>query len=168
MILCLFGSTCSGKTTVGQAIAARLNIPLRSCGDEVRRLARELDIALQDLPDESHRQIDRDTVAWALKHQPCIVEGRFLDAVFAGSGTPATLIRFVASDARRAARWRAKNLAVTSAQLKQADAEDANLRARIYNAQDEVVPCLTIDTSELTVDQSVCRIAATIKDAQLS
>lgn len=168
MILCLFGATCSGKTTVGQAVAARLNVPLRSCGDEVRRVARELDIALTDLPDESHRQIDRDTVTWGVEHQPCIVEGRFLDAVFAGTCTPATLIRLVASDARRAARWRAKNSAFTSAQLKQVDAEDANLRARIYNAQDEVVPCLTIDTSELTVDQSVSRIAAAIKDARFS
>jgi cytidylate kinase len=168
MILCLFGSTCSGKTTVGRTVAARLNVPLRSCGDEVRRVARELDIALEDLPDESHRQIDRDTVAWAVEHQPCIVEGRFLDAVFAGAGTLATLIRLVASDARRTARGRAKNFAFTSAQLKQADAEDANLRARIYNAEDEVVPCLTIDTSELTVDESVSRIATKIKDARLA
>ncbi len=168
MILCLFGLTCSGKTTVGRAVAARLNVPLRSCGDEVRRVARERDVAIEDLPDESHHQIDRDTVAWAVKHQPCIVEGRFLDAVFAGAGTPATLIRLVASEARRAARWRATNVTFTSARLAQADAEDANLRARIYTAEDEVVPCLTIDTSELTVDECASRIATMIKDARLA
>jgi cytidylate kinase len=168
MILCLYGPSCSGKTTAGRAVADRLNLPLRSCGDDVRRAARKLDLAIEDLPDESHRQIDRVTVSWASDHRPCIVEGRFLDAVFGGAAVPAVLVLLVASDVHRAARLSAKTVAAAdAAQINQVDAQDADFRARLYNAGNEGVPCLTIDTSELTVDECASRIVMMIKEAGL-
>jgi cytidylate kinase len=167
MILCLYGSTCSGKTTVARALASKLNFPLRSCGEEVRRVAGELDIALADVPEYGHRQIDRDTVAWAHEHRPCVIEGRFLDTVFASAAAPATLVRLVASDESRLVRGRTRNPAFTSDDLGRADAEDAKHRARIYNALEEVVPWQTVDTSDLSVDECVRRIVTMLKDARL-
>jgi hypothetical protein len=50
-------------------------------------------MALADLPDEIHSEIDDATVVWGIGHQPCLIEGRFLDAVFAERNTPIVLIK---------------------------------------------------------------------------
>jgi len=167
MILCLYGSSCSGKTTVARALASKLNLPLRSCGDEIRRVARKLDITPADVTEDGHRQIDRDTVAWAHEHRPGVIEGRFLDAVFASAATPATLVLLVASDESRLVRGRTKNTAFSSDDLGRSDAEDAKHRARIYNLHEGVVPWHTVDTSDLPVDECVRQIVTMLKDARL-
>jgi cytidylate kinase len=167
MILCLFGPSCSGKTTAGRAVAEQLKLPLRSCGDDVRRTAKELGASIENLSDERHRQIDSETVSWAVAHRPCLVEGRFLDAVFRDTTVPVSLVRFVASRTHRVARLAAKNAAAAAAQIDLVDTQDADFRVRLYNAGSERASWLTIDTSELTVDECASRIVTMIKGAGL-
>jgi cytidylate kinase len=166
MIFCIYGSSCTGKTTIGRRVASQLGIPLRSCGDVVRKVAEELGVSFEDLPEDKHRQIDRDTVAWALEHRPSLVEGRFLDAVFGASGVPATLIRLVASVEMRLVRGRQKDPNFTIKQLARMDAHDSSFRARIYSTLDGGAPCDIIDCSELTVEECVCQVAMLIRNTR--
>jgi cytidylate kinase len=83
MIFAIYGPSCVGKSTVSSRVAAELNLQFRSCGSAVRDRASVLGIDIKELPDAIHREIDQETVAWALTHQPCVVEGRFLDLVLA-------------------------------------------------------------------------------------
>jgi cytidylate kinase len=77
MITCLFGSTCTGKTTVARALARQLGLPLRSCGEEIRMRASMLRLSLDNLPSSVHEEVDNESVLWALSNRPCLVEGRF-------------------------------------------------------------------------------------------
>lgn len=167
MILCIFGPSCSGKTTAGRAVAERLKLPLRSCGDDVRRVAKDLGVEIECLSDERHRQIDSATVSWAIVHRPCIVEGRFLDAVFRDTVVPVSLVRLVASRAHRVARLPAKNAAAAAAQIDLMDTQDADFRVRLYNTGSERASWPTIDTSGLTVDECASRIMTMIKETGL-
>jgi cytidylate kinase len=156
MIFCIFGGSCVGKTTVAKQIAAELGIPLRSCGSAVSERARPLRMNVRDLPDTIHREVDGCTVAWGLANQPCIIEGRYLDAVFAGVRAPVLLIHLTCSEARRQSRRDSSEsspFAMNSVQ--QADADDANFRTRMFPAPTETIPCLTIDSSEMTVEECV-------------
>jgi cytidylate kinase len=168
MIFCLFGSSFTGETTIARAVASQLGMPRRSRGDEVRKVAQELGVSFEDLPEDSHRQIDHDTVAWALEHRPCLVEGRFLDTVFVSRGVPAMLIRLVTGTETRLIRARQKDSTFTSDQLARMDAQDISFRARIYGPLDICAPCDIIDTSELTVEECVCQVAILIEQARLS
>jgi cytidylate kinase len=165
VIFCIYGPSCVGKTTVAREVATQLDLPLHSCGDKVRQMARGLGVSLDALSDDSHRQIDRDTVAWALDHRPCVIEGRFLDAVFADSTAFATLIFLGASDDPRIVRGRNKDPSFTFAHLRQVDAHDASFRARVYGSLNNIAPYITIDTSQLTVDECARRIAVAIEQA---
>jgi len=102
VIICLIGGTCAGKTTTGKALAELLGWPFRSCGSAVRRRAELLGIPFLRLAGVDHRIVDDETVAWAIGHSDCLVEGRFLDAVFGQAAVPAATIRLTANAATRA------------------------------------------------------------------
>ena len=123
-------------------------------------------MSFEALPDDSHRQIDQDTVTWALEQRPCLIEGRFLDAVFAGAAVPATLILLDASDTQRVGRARKKNSTFTFDHLRRTDADDAKFRARLYGPLNNIASYLTVDTSELTVDECAYRITMAIEKAR--
>jgi cytidylate kinase len=165
MIFCLYGPSCTAKTTLAPRVAQELNLPLRSCGGEVRQRAAALDMALADLPDEIHSEIDDATVVWGIGHQPCLIEGRFLDAVFAKRNAPIVLIKLTASLDQRCARWqnRQKIFTLTVEDLVRADTEDVRFRARMFHFREPAVPDLTVDTSELTVDACAQRVKTYIR-----
>jgi cytidylate kinase len=167
MIFCIFGRSCIGKTTVAKRVADELDLPLRSCGSAVQERARALGLSSRDLPDAIHRQVDGSTVVWGLANQPCIIEGRFLDAVFAGVDAPILLINLTASDVQRHARgYVSKGPSFTLNGLRQADADDASFRVRMFTASAEIIPGLTVDSSEMTVEECVLCVR-TIIEARL-
>jgi len=166
MIVCLTGSTCTGKTSIATRLANDLGWPLRSCGSSIRRRAADLGVALEALDDGSHRLVDAETVAWALGSQDCLVEGRFLDSVFHDSTMPVRIIRMEASYATRAERGtlRGKSTFAVNDVIR-VDAEDAAFRERLYPWIPLPPSFPAFDNSGLTVDECVRRVRASLGGA---
>ena len=49
LIIAIFGSSCTGKTTVAQLLANELNADLRICGEIVRNESKRLNISYDKL-----------------------------------------------------------------------------------------------------------------------
>jgi cytidylate kinase len=166
MIFCIYGPSCAGKTTLARRLAEALDIPMRSCGDEVRQRAASLNMLIADLPDKIHREIDNATVGWALRHRHCLVDGRFLDAVFVGHAGSVVMIELVASKASRGIREQNRQKSLNTPQtehIEQADADDVAFRARMFNLRELLQPNIRVDTSELTVEICAQQIRAYIE-----
>lgn len=153
MIVCLCGPTCTGKTTIAEIVAEQLKLSLRSCGDVIRKRAASQQVALKDLPDETHREVDQETIEWALANQPCLVEGRFLDTVFSGN-SPDVIVRLQATDDARLQRGRMRRGDFELADLQRYDQDDQQFLRRVYPARTPL-DCIDIDTSNLSVDECV-------------
>ena len=159
MIICLSGPSCAGKTTVARRLAELSHLPLRSCGEAIRAAARQANLHHADLPDSMHKEVDAATVAWALDNQPCLVEGRFVDVIFADASAPTLLFSLVAPQACRLGRAKLRDGAsIGLDNLLRRDAEDAAFRARIYEAPVRRVPSRPIDTSEGEIDECAQRM----------
>ena len=153
MILALTGSSLTGKTTLGRQIAGVFNLPLRVCGDEVRRAAAELRVDLGDVPVELHRQIDDATREWAERNQPSIVDGRFLDYVLGPATKNVLLIRLESGEADRQKRSSGRaGRDVKSLSVVEEDSADAAHVARLYFGTQPAKPTMTLDTNALTPD----------------
>lgn len=156
MIVCIFGPSYVGKTTVAKRAAAALDLPIRSCGDAVRQMAKSLSLPIDQLPDAAHRAVDAATVDWAVEHRGgCFLEGRFLDAVFDAAGISAILIELWADRDCRLERARIRNGQSTFSadDLVRVDAEETSFRGRLFGRHGIDVPRLAIDTSNRTVDE---------------
>jgi cytidylate kinase len=153
VILALTGPSLSGKTTLAHDLARRFDLPLRVCGDDVRRAAAESRVDLSEVPDEVHRGIDRATREWAQESQPCIVDGRFLEYVLGPPTADVLLVRLEAGEAERQARSAKRG--VPEAELRpvgQEDFADTQLVARLYVGVEPAKSRLTLDTGGLTPD----------------
>lgn len=114
------------------------------------------------MPDEVHRSVDEETQSWVLSWQPCVVEGRFLDAVLSEPATDPYLIRLQASVEDRASRLASrKGIPTTIADIESLDFEDAQFRARLYGAG-SMKPILTVNTSEFSTEACVQQIVLQI------
>jgi cytidylate kinase len=154
MIICLYGPTCTGKTTIARMIAEQLLLPLRSCGDEIRARAVSIGVGLDDIPDDIHRAVDQETIEWAMANRPCVVEGRFLDAVFAVR-KPDVIIRLQATDEVRIRRGRARWPDFELADLRRYDDNDSCFREQMFEGRIPTDPCQVVDTTNLTVEECV-------------
>lgn len=156
MIICIFGPSFVGKTTVARCAATALDLPLRSCGDAVRQMARTAGLPIDQIPDDSHRTVDAETIDWAIKHcGGCMVEGRFLDGVFSSAGKAATLIELWADSRCRLERARTRSGRATFSQgdLNRLDAADASFRLRLFGQHANDLPRYVLDTSDRTADE---------------
>jgi cytidylate kinase len=166
MIVCIFGLSCVGKTIIARHAAVALGLPLRSCGDAIRKKAETLDLPIDQLPDEAHRAVDAASVEWALERRGgCMLEGRFLDAVFTAAGVSATLIELRANRSRRVNRAYIRHglLSFSIDDLDRMDAEDADFRARLFRRHADDVARHMLDTSCLTVDECARRVQEIVK-----
>jgi cytidylate kinase len=161
MIVCILGPSCVGKSTIARRAAAALELPLRSCGDAVREKAEILGLPIEQLPDDAHRAVDAASVVWALERfGGCLLEGRFLDAVFAAAGVSATLIELQANRSSRLARARTRYsvLSFSTDDLDRMDAAEAEFRARLFGRVAEYPTRHMLDTSGLTLDECARRV----------
>jgi cytidylate kinase len=166
MIVCIFGASCVGKTVIARCAAATLDLPLRSCGTAVREKADILGLAIEQLSDDIHRAVDAASVEWALEHRGgCMLEGRFLDAVFAAAGVSAILIELRADRSCRLNRARIRHglLSFCANDLDRMDAEDAAFRARLFRRHASDLARHMLETSRLTVDECAGRVQEIVK-----
>lgn len=153
MILALTGPSLTGKTTLARELACLYDWPLRVCGDDVRRAAAALQVALPHVPDEVHRTIDDATREWAKQNRPCIVDGRFLEYVLEPPTCDLVLIRLEASEAARHARSAERiSRDAELPSVGQDDSADATLVARLYIGTEPAKSTLALDTSISTRD----------------
>ncbi|MGH9894300.1 MAG: AAA family ATPase [bacterium] len=164
MIIAIYGPSCTGKTTITGALRDAFGLPLRSCGEEVRRRAEVVGLSWDELPDDQHRAIDTETLLWVASNRPCLVEGRFLDRVLGPLGHDVTFVRLEASAEERLQRWTVRaGRSLSLEELREADALNLAFRARIYMAVESAVPSLILSTSELSVEACVQSLKAFIK-----
>ena len=155
MIICLMGPSGVGKTAVGKALAARIGLSLRQCGDEVRARAALRDVSLALLSDDDHRAVDEESIAWATKERSCIVEGRFLDAVFEPVSHYYWLSHLQASSVVRGHRLSCRfERPVNETAIDEMDNKDAEFRRRVYGVS-AATPHQLLVTNDLTVEECV-------------
>lgn len=159
LIIAIFGHSCTGKTSIAEPLAEQLGLSIRSCGTEIKRAAKELNVSPQELSDNIHSVIDAETLEWIKSQDSCIVEGRFLDCVLDSIKLGVIFIRLVASESERCVRMqRRQNIRVTSEELQKIDNEDREFRTRNYTSCPEVKTLLDVDTSKLSVEECVSLI----------
>lgn len=152
MIVAIYGPSLVGKTTLAAAIASNVHLPLRNCGEEVRARARALQVSIADLSPDVHRDVDRESVEWALgQSSDCLVEGRFLDHVLAN--TPGVVfVSLTASLEARRMRAIHRGLQWTAYQVAEEDERDDRFRKALFN-HSQAIPSLIVETSDLSVVQ---------------
>ena len=158
-VIALFGSSCSGKTVIAKALSVRLSLPLRHCGDCVRATANSIGKAIDELSLDNHRDVDAETIKWTQKNAPCIVEGRFLDFVFANEIPSSYMVLIFASSEvklNRLVNRHKRHATVDDTDL--ADAMDANFRARMYADRLPIRPIAKINNSDRSVESCVQEI----------
>ncbi len=159
MVVGLFGQSCVGKTTLGAALCADLDIRLRSCGELIRDEARQLGVAVADLPDTLHHAVDAATREWLVTSREGIVEGRYLNYVLAASIVRPRLIHLTAPDDVRQKRWQVRaGHACSVEDLRAVDELDTALVKRLYTEQIPLPPEYTVDTSTMSVPDCVHEI----------
>jgi len=164
MIVALFGSSCTGKTTLGRHLSEVLAVPFRSCGEAVKDRARMLGIPFQELSYHEHRVGDNATREWVGKNSPCVVEGRYLDRVLAQVRREVILILLEASDDDRYRREEAKGRSPMTAKSLQDQAKaDLAFSDHMYSMGERLTPSLVLNSSDLPVETCVQRIKSLIE-----
>lgn len=134
MIVALFGRSGCGKTSLAEIVSSELGIPVRHCGEEIWKAAAAAGVSFSELPDETHRLVDRQSRVWCAAEGAGmrLIEGRFLDHVLAGLPDVA-FVRLTASIEERARRL-AERVRSSSGDksIVQIDEEDDLFRRRLY------------------------------------
>lgn len=163
MKIAIFGSSGSGKSAVSAALANRLNIELRGCGDEVKKLAKSKGVSFVDLEAVDHLAVDSQTVEFAHLKNDWIIEGRFLDHVLRDFQKPFVLIRLEASATIRAGRLEKRDSRPTTTDhVRQYDTEDSQFRLKMYSGN-PLQPKYIIECDQLSVIDVVNKILNYIK-----
>jgi cytidylate kinase len=158
-VIAIFGKSCVGKSVVAKELATALNLPVRHCGDAVKVRALDLGVDVTGLPLAEHQAIDQETRALAEKStKDIIIEGNFLDAVL--DGVPEVLfVHLICEDNARAKRFiQRSNDQASEQDLHLRDASDASHREKLYKLPSILRRELTIDTTNITIDEVVRKI----------
>jgi cytidylate kinase len=156
-ILAIYGQSCVGKTSVTNELGRILDLPVRHCGEIIKRRAQELGINPSELSPLDHQAIDKETRAMAIIAQTTtIIEGGFLDIVLAGLDN-VHFIHLICDQRVRESRYLRRDGDADISGLEIRDAADAAHRAFLSEPSVEAKERI-IDTSTITVDQVVTRI----------
>jgi len=148
-VIALFGKSCVGKSEVAQKLANLLNLPVRHCGEIVKRRAGQLGVSSGELPNAEHQAIDDETIRLVVEcNDGIVVEGNFLDLVLQGF-PDFILIQLICEDDERAKRFAARSSNSTT--LDARDSADIRFRTEFYehtDSQPEKAFC--VDTTHHT------------------
>lgn len=149
MIIAIWGASATAKTTIARRIARKLDVPLRSCGEEIRLAAKEANVPPHDAPDTLHRSVDNATQEWASRHssEGAVLEGRFLDQVLADK-PDVVLVHATCAQTIRIERWAGRSGgAFSEHDLAMIDKADDLFRLRMYGSAVKGAAQITLDTS---------------------
>lgn len=151
MVFALFGSTCSGKTSVARELHRRHTIPVRHCGEVVKAIAAAQGIKVSGINYEHHAKIDSETRRMAETAEgELLIEGTFLDVVLHGV-SEVRMIKLTCSDLERMSRYLRRG--GTEDEFMRRDALDNNLRLELYSGRSARADFMEVDTKELSLDQ---------------
>ena len=163
MILAINGASKVGKSTIARALRDLVQVPLRSCGEEIKAAATARNVSTDKLTDDIHKSVDQETVKWAAENRPCVVEGRYLDYVLCPIQSGVWLIQVRASEDERAKRFSAAlGRQVTLPELHGLDEQDRSLITRVFGLKRRLPPDITIDTTRLAAEVCVRLLAPLI------
>lgn len=162
-IIAIFGRSCVGKSKVAEELARTLSLPVRHCGEAIKDHAKKLGVDVTKLPVDEHQVVDEQTKQLA---ETCVdgmvIEGSFLDAVL--ENIPSILlVHLTCEDNERERRFIARSNGQASAQeLHLRDTSDIALRDLLYKMSGGSNSSLTIDTTNLGIDEVVQEIISWI------
>lgn len=132
---------------LGAAMAARLDLPFRSCGEVVKSAALAAGIAIDSVPAAEHDRIDQESRDWAAEAEPRLIEGRYLDQVLATTLLGTWLVQLTAPLEVRAERAAQRaNASVTLREMTAIDASDEAFRLRHYPGVARLQPTMVLET----------------------
>lgn len=161
LVIAVFGKTCSGKTTVSDALAEKLSIHCRHCGSVLKEEASRLGVPPMELILEVHRKIDSETRLLAEKNSDglIVIEGTFLNYVLKGVPN-VVLIELLCEDEVRSIRFVGRGGALGGMHIR--DAADDKL-ARLLYENVAMASTYQIDVTKLSVADVTNQICAKIK-----
>lgn len=155
--LAIYGKSCSGKTTLANALSVKRTVTVRDCGTVIREEARKIKVHPNALPLAVHLRVDEETRRFASNSTTArIISGCFLDTVLSGLGS-VKFIKIVCDRAERARRNETRS-GNGGRPLSERDQDDELLSVRLYEGAHREDPWLTLDTSKESVDQLVERL----------
>ena len=172
-IIAIYGKTCSLKTEVAQELSRITGFKVTNRGEIATTQAKATKTATAaGLPLTFHRQLDAETLAMTDRNEKLMIfESAFMDAVLRDKKN-VFFVHLRAADPVREARWthrketgggRTRQLGESVAQR---DAEDAELRTRLYGSSlPAVTPALDLDTTERTALDVALQIWETFERA---
>lgn len=161
MIIAIFGSSGSGKTSLAGALSSALSLPVRSCGDAVRDLAKFHGCSLLELSEIQHSTVDQQTVAWAQSERCGILEGRFLDRIVHSLTVSYVLVELYAP--RQTRRSRILATGKNFDEVRNIDLADDAFRERMYTANSSRRSAICLNTSELSVEECVAAVTSLVQ-----
>jgi cytidylate kinase len=165
VLIAIFGGSSTGKTTLARALADRTGLDARYCGALVRAAEDRLQLSPDALPAAEHDRIDAETLDWSVNQEAGIVEGRFLDHVLSPLKKPICLVEVRAQDSVRADRWATRlGRAQDTNDIAGYEQEDEAFRVRTYGRRARLMPNFILDTSTLSVDACLERLAAWLRE----
>ena len=153
MIVAIYGKSCSGKTILSNNLSKELSIPVRHCGDAVRRTAAERGISPEALLPQDHLNIDDESRRALQNHENLIIEGCFLDNVLIGSD--AIMIQLQCNSEIRNARFQERNSGMTFEAREKGDLE---LKTLLYGDVPGRIADFTVDTTNLKTEETVMEV----------
>jgi cytidylate kinase len=164
MIVAIFGSTCTGKTSVARLVSTAFGTPFRSCGDVVSDRARSAGVAIDSLSISEHIIVDNETREMCAERDFLIVEGRYLDQVLTTVSRDLFLVELTAVCAEREVRWGCRSgTAPNREAILTSDRQDCEFRVLAYSGLVGLKADLTIDNSSMTIQECADSILARVR-----
>jgi cytidylate kinase len=169
-IITLGGPPGSGKSTAARALAQRLDMPLAIAGEMFREEAKQrgMDLAAFSALAEEDDSINRalDEAMLERGRAGSILEGRIQGALCRRQRLPHISLAVIAEEGTRAERISRRDKVSLDAARRDIRLREASERRRYlayYEIDlDDEMPDVTIDSTRLTPEQVVERLAATV------
>lgn len=160
MMIAIFGGSCTGKTVIATELAQQTNLPLRNCGQEIKSLAKQKGVSLNNLPMEIHQYVDRETIEFSLRTLDCIVEGRYLNFVLSDFPLPIFSVELITDQDKRLERF-AKRIGshnISQSLIDQEDACDDKFKTEMYKDICPLKPNIVINNSRVSITECADQI----------